>query len=183
MIPETGAPKSRGVTGESRTMNQRLADMTNDNLAYILKSDPNNEVGSTEQLLYNMDNLNKLIGNGSIDSQNLVIGSLDVSNLYGSINVKRATQLVREKALRTNCQWENVDVRWALIYLALTLKPWQKVNWKLVGVLPRRQAKQNKFPTIKTVKVDEQKERWLFPSPIELITTEQTREIMAAVMA
>merc|ERR1711954_165586 len=128
MVPETGVPRSRGVTGASRTMNQRLADMTNDNMAYMLKSDANNEVGSTEQLLYKMDHLNKLIVNGSINSQNLVIGSLDVSNLYGSINVKRATQLVREKALKTNCQWENVEMRWALIYLALTLKPWEKVN-------------------------------------------------------
>ena len=30
-IPENGIPKARGVNGASRTMNQRLSDMTNDN--------------------------------------------------------------------------------------------------------------------------------------------------------
>merc|ERR1711954_265873 len=164
MVPETGVPRSRGVTGASRTMNQRLADMTNDNLAYMLKSDPNNEVGSTEQLLYNVDNLNKMIGNGSIDSQNLVTGSLDVSNLYGSINVKKATQLVRERALKTKCKWKGIDLRWALIYLALTLKPWEKVNFKLVDILPRRQCNKNKYLTIATVNLDETKDRWWLPT-------------------
>ena len=36
---------------------------------------------------------------------------------------------------------------------------------------------------MKTIKMDEQKERWWFPTPIEKITPSQLKEIMAAVLA
>ena len=124
-IPDTGIPKARGVTGASRSINQRLSDLTNDNLTAMLKSDQSNEVNSTEMALFNIESLNKMIRDGEIDSHNMIIGSLDVSNLYGSINVKKATQLVRERALQTKCKWEGIDLHWTLIYLALTLKPWE----------------------------------------------------------
>ena len=131
----------------------------------MLKADESNEVHSTEMALFNIEGLNKMIRDGEIDSQNLIIGSLDVSNLYGSIDVKKATQLVRQRALETKCTWEGIDLRWALIYLALTLKPWEKVNFKLVDILPRRQSNQNKYPTIATVNLDETKNRWWLSSP------------------
>ena len=99
----------------------------------------------------------------------MILGSLDVTALYASTDVKKATKYVRERALKTKCKWEGIDLRWSLIYLALTLKPWERVNWKLVDVLPRRQTKGNKHPTIRTVEIDEQKDRWWFPTPLELI--------------
>ena len=105
------------------------------------------------------------ITKGEIDSSQMMIGSLDVTNLYGSISVKKATELVRQRALETKCSWEGVNLRWALIYLALTLKPWEKVNYKLVDILPRRQSTKNKFPTIATVDVNETKDRWSLPTP------------------
>ena len=113
----------------------------------------------------------------------MLIGSLDITNLYGSIPVNKATQLVRQRALETKCNWEAVDFRWALIYLELTLKPWEKVNYKLVDILPRRQSNKNKFPTIATVNVDENKDRWWLPTPLTLIPIQRKREIMATVLA
>ena len=129
-----------------------------------------------------MEGINQKISTGTTDSKNMSVGSLDVSNLYGSINVKKACQLVRQRALETNCSWEGINTRWALIYLALTLKPWEKVNFKLVDILPRRQNNQNKFPTIATVNLDETKDRWGLPCPLELISKQRKKEIMAAVL-
>ena len=60
--------------------------------------------------------------------------------------------------MKTKCQWEGVDLRWALIYLSLTLKPWEKVNWKLADILPRSSGKSNSKPTILTVEMDETKD-------------------------
>ena len=117
-IPDSGVPKSRGVTGASRSMNQRISDMTNDNLTYIIASDPTSEVGSTEQLLYSVETINKEIREGRIESKDLVVGSLDVTALYASIDTRKAVKLTRDRAIMSSCTWEGVDIRWALIYLA-----------------------------------------------------------------
>ena len=52
-----------------------------------------------------------------------------------------------------------------------------------MGLLPRRQVNKSTFPTIKMIEIDETKERWWFPNPIEKVTSEQKTEIMAAVLA
>ena len=70
-IPESGVPKARGINGASRTINQRLSDLTNDNVMAILKADGGEEVQSTEELLYCIKEVNSKISKGEIDSQNL----------------------------------------------------------------------------------------------------------------
>ena len=71
-----------------------------------------------------------------------------------------------------------------MIYLTITLKPWERVNWKLVGLLPRRNTKTKRAPpTILTVEEDEKYERWWYPTPLGMITREQKTQIMAAVLA
>ena len=177
-IPASGVPKTRGVTGASRSLNQRISDMTNDNLTYMLKSDQSKEIGSTEKLLNVVEQVNLDIDAGKIDSTDMIIGSLDVNALYASINMKQAVQLTREAALNSNCRWEGIDYRWALIYLALTLKPWERVKYKMVDVIPRRLSKKNNPPTIATVETDEVKERWYYPTPLNLLSQSQKKVIM-----
>ena len=53
---------------------------------------------------------------------------------------------------------EGIDYRWALIYLALTVKNKERVDSKLVEVIPGRLNRQGSAPTIKTSWVDEVKE-------------------------
>ena len=60
---------------------------------------------STEQALYNIEGLNQRITKGEIDSSQMMIGSLDVTNLYGSTSVKKATELVRQRVL---------EIKWSL---------------------------------------------------------------------
>ena len=75
-------------------------------------------------------------------------------------------------------------MKWALVYLTLTLKPWERVNYNLVGVLPRRNSKRKtKPPTILTVEEDEKYEHWWYPTPVGLLTKDQKKNIMATVLA
>ena len=64
-------------------------------------------------------------------------------------------------------------MRWALIYLALTLKPWEKVKYKMVNLIPRPLS----------VELDENKERWYYRTPLNLLNQEQKKEIMATVIS
>ena len=154
----------------------------------MIDSDSTEELISSEDFLSIVEETNELIKDGKINSEDLVIGSLDVENLYGSINVNKASEVVRERALRTNLKVENMDWRWALIYLALTLTPHEIVDQKLQQVVPKRMKQKNgrkapgKPPTILTVEVDSMKERWHYPTPPSFLTPEQKTKILAAIL-
>ena len=66
-------------------------------------------------------------------------------------------------------------MRWALIYLALTLKPWEKVKYKIVNIIPRHLSKKNNPPIIATVELDENKERWYYPTLLNMLNQEQKK--------
>ena len=83
-LPESGVPKCRGVNGASRTINQRLSDITSDNLMAMLKADETDELQSTEEMLNHVEQINNKIRSGEINSDKLIVGSLDITPLYGS---------------------------------------------------------------------------------------------------
>ena len=68
-----------------------------------------------------------------------------------------------------------------LVYLALTLKPWQIVRYKLQQGIPKRLNKGK--PTILTVEQDEKEERWRYPTPQSKLEKEQVKQVMAAVIS
>ena len=156
-----GEPQAvRGICNATTTFNQRVTDLLNDQLEAMLKSDPTDECISTEDFLYNVDLMNQKMSSGDKKAPT-IIGSLDVTNLYGSIDKRTAANLVRERALNSNMSWENIDYRWAMIYLALTLSNREIVDQKLQRLIPRRNSKSGKGkPTILTAYVDEKVERW-----------------------
>ena len=77
----------------------------NYNPTAIIKYDESDEVNSTKMALYNIGGINLMIRKCDIDITNMNIGISHVSNLYGSVNVNKATQLIRERALETKCKW------------------------------------------------------------------------------
>ena len=88
-----------------------------------MDSDTSEELTSTEDFLYNVEELNKGIKTGQITPQNLIIGSLDVENLYGSMDTELAASIIRQTVIESEVIHQNIDYRWALIYLAHTLRP------------------------------------------------------------
>ena len=53
----------------------------------------------------------------------------------------------------------------------------------MVDLIPRCLSKGNNPPTIATVETDETKERWYYPTPLNLLNQEQKKEIMATVIS
>ena len=70
-----------------------------------------------------------------------MIGSLDVENLYGSVDIKVASNMVRKKVMESPMVFNNIDWRWALVYCALTLSPANIVDQKLQQLVPKKLAK------------------------------------------
>ena len=94
-----GVPKARFLCNASNSINQIISDMLTDNLQALHKSDETHECNSTEDFLSKIERLNSQIRKGEIKSDRLMVGSLDVENLYGSIDAKTAGRIVRKKGI------------------------------------------------------------------------------------
>ena len=69
-----------------------------------------------------------------------------------------------------------------LIYLKLTCTNAEIVDSNLQGILPRK-IKKGRKATILTVEEDARVERWWYPHPVDLLTREQKKRIVANVIA
>ena len=120
-------------------------------------ADQSRECVSTEDFLSKITEFNNKIKSGQINSDRLMIGSLDVESLYGSIDAKIAAKIVKKRYLKSEIKTDGVDWRWCLIYLKLTMTPHEVVDSQLQGILPRKiKGKNNSRPrSIKSCKVDE----------------------------
>ena len=182
-LQENGLPKTRAMCGASQTMNQRISDLLTDILQALFKSEPTHESLSTESYIYKIDRLNQDIKAGRVKAPNLMVGSLDVEALYPSTDIHKAAQVLKNRIKKSPMNVSNVDYRWGLIYLALTIQPDKRKNYpEILELLPRRLSKKGSHPTIKTVHTDETKERWSFPIPVGLLTPENKKTILAHVI-
>ena len=130
------------------------------------------ECTSREDYISRIEDLNKEIREGEIDSSKLMVGSLDVEALYPSIRVKEATEIIRKKMENTDVKVDGVDYRWALIYLKLTCTKAEIVDNNLQGILPRK-IKKGRKATILTVEEDARTERWWYPHSPPLGTADR----------
>ena len=122
---------------------------------------------------------NERIRRGELEGEELVLGSLDVEALYPSIDTMLAGKIVKERIMASELRLEGIDWRWLLIYLSLTMTPADKVDNKLLCLLPRRASKQGKPPTNKTVDLDAKK--W-YSTKLERITPEQMKHLLGCAM-
>ena len=147
------------------TANQISSNLLSEILSAYNSAEDDHELLSTEEFLFNVEKFNTKIREGLIDGENLTIGSLDVENLYGSVNTKVACNVIREEVMNSPLNFEGIDWRWALVYCALTLTPIEIVDQKLHQLIPRKLAAMK--ATIKTVKKDETHERWHYLTPLK----------------
>ena len=108
-VNQNGIPKARFLCNAANTMNQIASDMLTDCLQGMHKSDQTHECNSTEDFISKIEALNTRIRKGEIDSTNLMVGSLDVENLYGSINAKTAGRIIRKRFLKSNLNIKGID--------------------------------------------------------------------------
>ena len=116
-----GLPNTTAMCGASHTINQRISDISTDYLNSLFQCEETSKTKSTENFLNSIDKLNQLIREGKVNDKLIMIGSLDVEALYPSTDIKKACQIVKERIKKSPMKHENIDFRWALIYLALTM--------------------------------------------------------------
>ena len=177
-----GTPKGRPVCKASNTMNQRVSDLCSDVLGAVYNSEEGHEVQSAEHLLSRIEELNAKIRKKEINSERMMVGSLDVEALYPSIDVRQAGEICRDRILNSELKQEGIDYRWALIYLALTATPVERVDLGLQGVIPKKISKFGRKPTVRTADADEKRERWSYPVDPEKLSLIQKKKIQAGVV-
>ena len=126
--------------------------------------------------------LNQKIKPGEIKAPRLMVGSLDVEALYPSTDVHQASKIVKDRIMKSPLKFKNIDYRWALIYVALTQTPEEQSKSDILELLPTRRSSKGTYPTIKTVHIDQEKERWNYLVPVSLLTSHQKKKIMANVI-
>ena len=142
-------------------------------LQAVYKTRATTEATTTEDCLFKIAELNAKIHRGKVKSDNLMIGSLDVT-----------TPSMQERYAETKSELsiEGVDYIQALIYLKLTMKPHEIVDAKVQGILPKKLAKDGKNPGIKSVGADDIHKRWWYPVTPNKLTPEQSKLVMGCVV-
>ena len=110
-----------------------------------------------------------------------MVGSLDVTSLYTSIDTKIAGRLCRDRVKNSEMRIQGIDYKWALIYLKLTMSPLEVVDAGVQGILPRKKSKYGRKATIKSAQMDESQERWWYPKPPGVLNEPEKRLIMGCV--
>ena len=182
-MDESVIPKTRPVCEARCTYNQRANGHLAAILGAVIEADPSTEAISTEDAISRLDSINKKIQSNEISPRNQVVGSLDVESLYPSIDTKSAGIICRDRVKNSRATVEGVDYHWALKYLAVTMKPVEVVDAKIMNLLPRRvnPSGRKSKPGISTAAEENNHERWRYPKPPSLLTKEEKKLIMGCI--
>ena len=135
-----------------------------------------------EDCLSKLEEPNAKICQGQIKSDNMMVGSLDVTVKYPSIDTKHAGRIIRDSVKDSKLSMEGVSDEKNLIYLKLVMKPVDIVDAGIQGILPMKLAKARIDPTIKFVGADDVRDIWWYPVTPEELTAEQRKLIMGYVI-
>ena len=103
--------------------------MTSQLLDPVARVLPTVEVISSEEAASKLNEFNNKLQRGEIPTYNgLVVGSIDASALYPSINIGHASKLCWERMRTSGIKFPHFDLEWATIYLALNYPKTKKDN-------------------------------------------------------
>ena len=107
------------------------------------------------------------------------MGSLDAVSLYPSLVIKEVGKICAEKVIESKVKFENADIAWACKYVALAMDENEVVRRELNDVIPRRKAKTGRKATLRTVVMDDYKERWKFRKLPEKYSEKEKSKVMS----
>ena len=112
-----------------------------------------------------------------------MVGSLDECDLYPSINTKVAGKICRDRVIKSNINFEGIDYKSTVIYLQVAMSPSEKVDAKIMKLLPRRVNKQGKKSTVKSTlgDGDEEMNKWWHPKDPKTFSQEDKKLIMGCI--
>lgn len=172
----------RPICSASRTINQRMSDVVQDLLQALFHSEKTQEIISTENFLSKVEAVNTDILEGRIDSGHMLVGHLDVKTQYPSMEKAKAGEIMRKNVTRSALNFEYTNFRWALIYMALNMKPKTIVDAEVQYILLSRLTKAGETPTILSSSTEGKKGRWWYPTQPESLSTAQKKNIMGLVL-
>ena len=112
-LKEDGTPATRPICAAQCTMNQRISNTVSNILGALAEADDDSfECTSTEDLISKVNELNNKIREGTVKSEDLMVGSLDVKALYPSIDVKQAGKICKDRIMESSLKIEGLDMRW-----------------------------------------------------------------------
>ena len=133
-------------------------------------------------MLAKIDRLNERLTEEKTPNNGYFVGSLDVKALYPSLDTKVCSKIAAERIVRSKLEFDGVNWDWATIYVALCLNEREIRKEGLEEVIPRRKANQGTRPTIKTVNLEEKKDRWVWSKPTSLYTREEKKKVLKKVI-
>ena len=145
-------PPQRPVCGAQESANGPLSDLLSDiidALATEMDNEVNVECHSTEELLSEICDVNDIQHR---EEENPVIFSMDVKQLYPSLDATHVSALVREAFMSTRLDI-NVDPRELSLYLSVTRNRTELINLGLGAVTHTRRNTRGRAPGITTEEI------------------------------
>ena len=158
--------------------NGELSHYSSDILDAASDSLKTKEVISSEDMLAKVDNLNEILKNRETPRDGYFVGSLDVKALYPSLDTKECSKIAGRRVVRSGLRFDGMNWDWATVYVALCMSEKEIREEKMEDVLPKRKAKQGTRPTIRTVNLEEKKDRWRWSKPTSLYTKEEKNRVL-----
>ena len=101
-------------------MNGELSEFISNIMDPAAKLVESKEVISTEEAAHQLNRFNEELAEGKLDPlRGLVVGSIDATGLYPSLDIPRCCDLAAKKIIKSGLRFKNVDIEWASIYVAL----------------------------------------------------------------
>ena len=152
---------TRPVCGASSSVNGECSEWLADIVDSANDARNTRELVSCEELCGLIDDLNEDFKARSQDMNEVMISSLDAKALYPSLNIRKSAKIVAERVTESGVKIEGVNYKWVGKYLALTMSRNEVVNTGLSRVVPKKTGgQQGRDRSIKSIEIDQKKERW-----------------------
>ena len=144
------------------------------------------EVISTKETANKLDNFNKLLKENKVETyRGLVVGSLDASALYPSLDINKCCKIAAQRVIESGVEFEAFDVEWGSVYVALNMTQEDVYREKLSMIVPKPSAKNatgKNRPTITSIERGVKIDKWKWAKPIILYTQEEKQQILKKVL-
>ena len=140
--------------GATKGLTTAIGELLSDIIEPIARTqEDSTEAQSTEELLSKIKEANVRLQSPEMLQKEVMVGSMDVTALYPSIDQVSSAKIVREEYLRSDIEVENIDWRAASLYLALTVDRQELVREGIAHIVPRRKDGRGRKPTVKSPKM------------------------------
>ena len=147
-------PPTRPVCGAIVSSNYRISHFLSSMLRPLINAAPT-VCDSTEDMLYRIRECNQ-----QQDLQNSVVGSMDVTALYPSIDIVFAVSICVELLHESSVEFSSVDFNEVGLFLALTTSNELLEEVGLGRYCPRRGTKRGRHPTLRAETIRNTDKRW-----------------------